>query len=110
MVTMEEIIDTWSLLYVAPDGVKYNGKCTVTRDNIYYDVKPANGRVEINGNNKLIREVKIEKLRIKKVKVKRLLFSRKIVVVMENGEQHIFCSRGFWTARIVAAINTRQGL
>jgi hypothetical protein len=35
----EQVIDTWTILYIPPGGGKYNGKLTVTNKRLLYDAK-----------------------------------------------------------------------
>lgn len=93
ILTWEEIIDSWQLFYAAPDGMRSNGRCTVTRKNIYY--------------NNPTGEVRIAKCLIRQIEVKRTLFRKRIVITTYNGEQHTFRCNGIKAGRVVEAINRR---
>jgi hypothetical protein len=77
----EQIIDTWTLLYIPPGGGKYNGKLTITNKRLLYDAKydvsakgllseamfikwGSEGYLEINKSD--IADVQVEKSFLKK--------------------------------------------
>jgi hypothetical protein len=106
ILSWEEIIDTWPLIYIGPSG-KFNGRCTVTRRHVYFDVKPENGFSSDDTKQTVKREVRISKVNIKNVEIHKSIFRTTIIIVMDNGQRHLFRCGGVKSRRIVDAINKR---
>ncbi len=91
----ETKIDTWTVLYVPPKGGKYNGVLLVTNQRLLYDAKfdvSAKGLIEealfVKWGSEAL--VVIPKARIKNVEVKKSLFSKKVLLTLDNSEVHTF--------------------
>lgn len=95
MTTSERIIDTWTILYESPLGRIYNGKLTVTNQRLLYDVKLGFSTKELQENN-LIKKwgtedyIVIHKDRIKSVVVSKKVFSKKVILTLDNNTIHTF--------------------
>jgi hypothetical protein len=91
----ETAIDTWSLLYLPPNGGKYNGKLTVTNQRLIYD---AMFDVSLKG---LVSEaifvkwgsegyLYIDKEDIQSVDVTKKLLSKRCTLTLRDGSHHAF--------------------
>ncbi|HET6990089.1 MAG TPA: hypothetical protein VFJ43_02150 [Bacteroidia bacterium] len=91
----ETEINTWTLLYNSPGGGEYNGKLTVTNKRLLYDAKfdvSAKGMIEEALFVKWGSEdfIVIPKDRIKNIEVKKSMFSKKVLLTLDNGSVHTF--------------------
>ena len=91
----ETKIDTWTILYVPPKGGKYNGKLTVTNKRLLYDAKfdvSAKGILEEFAFVKWGSEghLEINKEDIQNVEVKKSFLSKRCILTLKDGSQHIF--------------------
>ena len=91
----ESEIGNWTVLYVPPNGGKYNGKLVVTNKRLLYDAKfdvSAKGMFEEALFVKFGSEgyVTIPKDRIKNVEVKKSFLSEKVLLTLDNGQVHKF--------------------
>ena len=91
----EKDLGTWTILYLPPNGGKYNGKLTITNKNLYYDAQfdvSAKGLVEealfVKWGSEAF--VCIPKNRIKSVDTAKSLFAKKVLVTLDNGDVHTF--------------------
>jgi hypothetical protein len=91
----ETEINTWTLLYNSPAGGEFNGKLTITNKRLLYDAKYD---VSIRGKLEEALFVKwgseefivIPKDRIKNIEVKKSMFSKKVLLTLDNGSVHTF--------------------
>lgn len=105
-------IDTWTLLYVPPNGGKYNGKLTVTNRRLLYDAK---FDVSMKGMLSEMLTVKwgsegyleIDKSCIQSVEVQKKLLSKKCILTLSDGSQHTFDYGAMNIDKTVAAIEAR---
>ncbi|MEO8845862.1 MAG: hypothetical protein ABI591_33790 [Kofleriaceae bacterium] len=109
----EAAIDTWTLLYVPPNGGKYNGKLKVTNQRLLYDAKfdmSAAGMLSEALFVKFGSEgvVIIPKLRIMKVDVQKSLFAKKVLVTLDDGHVHTFNYGMLNIDPVVTAIQQRS--
>jgi len=86
----EAVIDTWTLFYVPPQGGKYNGKLTVTNKRLLYDAKFDASLIGVLGHRAAEGGLQISKDEIRDVEVKKSLFSKKAIVTLVDGSQHVF--------------------
>ena len=105
-------IDTWTLLYVPPNGGKYNGTLTVTNQRLLYDAK---FDVTVKG---LLAEaltvkwgsegyLEIDKSNIQSVEVQKKLLSKKCILTLTDGSKHTFDYGAMNIDKTVAAIEAR---
>lgn len=91
----ESILNTWTLLYRTPKGDQYNGRLTVTNQRLIYDAKfdvSAAGIVEEALFYKQGSEayIIIPKNRIRTIEPQKSFFAKKVILTLDNGEQHVF--------------------
>ena len=91
----ETKIDTWSILYIPPNGGKYNGKLTVTNKRLLYDAKfdvSARGLFTEALFVKWGSEgyLEINKADIKDVQVEKSFLAKKAIVTLSDGSKHTF--------------------
>ena len=86
----ETEIDTWTLFYVPPQGGKYNGKLTVTNKRLLYDAKFDASLIGVLGHRAAEGGLEIGKDDIRDVEVKKSFFSKKAIVTLIDGSQHVF--------------------
>lgn len=91
----ENKIDTWTILYIPPNGGKYNGKLTITNKRLLYDAK-----FDVSAKG-LLSEVlfikwgsegylEINKADIKDVQVEKSFLAKKAIVTLTDDSKHIF--------------------
>ncbi|MEO7924450.1 MAG: hypothetical protein ABIR30_12290 [Chitinophagaceae bacterium] len=91
----ETRIDTWTILYIPPNGGKYNGKLTITNKRLLYDAK---FDVSVKG---LLSEalfvkwgsegyLEINKSDIKEVTVEKSFLAKKAIITLSDGSKHTF--------------------
>lgn len=108
----ETKIDTWTLLYLPPNGGKYNGKLTVTNRRLLYD---AIFDVSFKG---LVAEavtikwgsegyLEIDKADIRGVDVQKKLLSKRCTLTLSDGSKHAFDYGAMNIDKVVAAIEVR---
>jgi len=108
----ETEIGNWTLLYVPPKGGRYNGKLVVTNKRLLYDAKfdvSFGGMIEEALFVKFGSEgyVVIPKDRIKNAEVKKSFLSKKVILTLDNGEQHTFDYGALNVDKVADAINRR---
>lgn len=91
----ETKIDTWTILYIPPNGGKYNGKLTVTNKRLLYDAKfdvSAKGLLSEALYVKWGSEgyLEIPKAEIKDVQVEKSFLAKKVIVTLTDGSRHTF--------------------
>ncbi len=91
----ETKIDTWAILYIPPNGGKYNGKLTITNKRLLYDARldvSARGLLSEALFTKWGREgfLEICKSDIRDVQVEKSLLSKKAIVTLADDSKHTF--------------------
>ncbi len=108
----ETKIDTWTLLYLPPNGGKYNGKLTITNQRLLYD---AMFDVSFKG---MVAEavfvkwgsegyLEIDKKDIAGLEVAKKLFSKSCTLTLSDGSKHKFDYGAMNIDKVVAAIEAR---
>ena len=105
----ERSLGTWTIMYLPPGGGRYNGVLDVTDRRLIYDAKfdiSASGIVEEALFYKWGSEgyVVVPKQRIRQVDAKKSLMSKKIVLTLDNGQEHVFSYGMLNIDKIVDAI------
>jgi len=108
----ETKIDTWTLLYLPPNGGKYNGKLTVTNQRLLYDAMFDASFKGIVAEAVLVKwgsegYLEIEKKDIQKTDVAKKLFSKRCTLTLTDGSQHAFDYGAMNMDKVVAAIEAR---
>jgi len=88
-------IDTWTVIYLSPDGGKYNGKLTVTNIRLLYEAKfdvTVKGiqEEELPVKSENIGSIVIPKNRIVKVETKQSFIKKQMVITLDDGSFHVF--------------------
>ena len=91
----ETKIDTWTILYIPPQGGKYNGKLTITNKRLLNDAK---FDVSAKGFLSELMFVKwgsegyleINKTDIKDVQVEKSFLAKKAILTLSDGSKHTF--------------------
>ena len=91
----ETKIDTWTILYIPPNGGKYNGKLTITNKRLLYDAKfdvSAKGLLSEALFIKWGSEgyLEINKADIKEVQVEKSFLAKKVIATLTDGSKHTF--------------------
>lgn len=91
----EKKIDTWSILYIPPNGGKYNGKLTITNKRLLYDARfdvSAKGLLSEALFTKWGSEgfLEISKADIKDVQVEKSFLAKKAIVTLTDDSKHTF--------------------
>jgi len=91
----EKKIDAWTVIYISPNGGKYNGKLLVTNKRLLYDAKfdvSMKGMLEEALYYKFGNEgyLVIPKGRIAKIETKKSFLKKQIILTLDNGQVHIF--------------------
>ena len=91
----ETKIDTWTVIYISPDGGRYNGKLTVTNKRLLYDAKfdvSVKGLLEESLFIKFGSEgyLTLPKDRISKIDTKKSFVKKQVIITLDNGQIHIF--------------------
>ena len=91
----ETKIDTWTILYIPPNGGKFNGKLTITNKRLLYDAK-----FDVSAKGLLSEFIfikwgsegylEIDKSEIKDVQVEKSFLAKKAIVTLTDGSKHTF--------------------
>ena len=108
----EKKIDTWTVIYISPDGGKYNGKLMVTNNRLLYDAKfdiSVKGLLEESLFMKFGSEgyLVIPKNRISKIETKKSFIKKQVIITLDNGQIHIFDYGMLNIDKLEEAINQR---
>ena len=108
----ENKIDTWTILYIPPNGGKFNGKLTVTNQRLLYDAiydASFKGYVERAVIVRFGHEgyLEIDKKDIQRVDVTKKLLSKRCTLTLSDGSQHAFDYGAMNIDKVVAAIEAR---
>lgn len=107
----ESAIDTWAIVYIPPEGGKYNGKLTITNKRLLYNARsdvPAAGVLteaffekEESGAY-----LEIDKTDITNVEVEKNFLTKKAIVILKNGSRHTFSYGALNIDKVVEAIKS----
>ena len=86
----ENIIDTWTLLYVPQQGGKYNGKLTITNQRLLYDAKLDASLMGVLQHRTASGYLEIAKSEIQTIDVQKKLFSKRATIILTDGSVHVF--------------------
>ena len=105
----ESTIDTWAIVYIPPEGGKYNGKLTITNKRLLYkarSVVPAAGVLTEALYEKEESGVclEIDKTDITNVEVEKNFLTKKAIVILKNGSRHTFSYGALNIDKVVEAI------
>jgi GRAM domain len=105
----ETKIDTWAILYIPPNGGKYNGKLTITNKRLLYDAKfdvSAKGLLSEALFIKWDSEgyLEINKADIKDVQVEKNFLAKKAIVTLTDNSKHTFNYGALNVDRVAEAI------
>lgn len=105
----ETKIDTWSILYIPPNGGKYNGKLTITNKRLLYDAifdVTAKGLLSEALFTKWGSEgyLEINKADIKDVQVEKNFLAKKAIVTLTDNSKHTFNYGALNVDRVAEAI------
>ncbi len=93
---LENIIDTWTVIFLPNSSVKYNGKLTVTNQRLVYDMLYNissitevidSSYIAAAGENA---QLEIPKSDIANVEVEKSFFQKKVTVTVKDGTQFVF--------------------
>ena len=106
----ETKIDTWTILYIPPNGGKYNGKLTITNKRLLYDAKfdvSAKGLLSEALFIKWGSEgyLEINKSDITVVQVEKSFLAKKAILTLTDGSKHTFNYGALNIDKVVVAIN-----
>ena len=108
----EQVIDTWTILYIPPGGGKYNGKLTITNKRLLYDAKYDVSAKGLLSEALFIKwgsegYLEISKTDISDVQVEKSFLAKKAILTLTDGSKHTFNYGALNIDKVVAAINTR---
>ena len=108
----ETSLGTWTIMYLPPGGGRYNGSLNVTDRRLIYDAKfdiSASGVVDDALFLKWGSEgyVVIPKDRISRVEAKKSFLAKKVVVALDDGQEHVFSYGMMSIDKVLDAINQR---
>jgi hypothetical protein len=108
----EQVIDTWTLLYIPPGGGKYNGKLTITNKRLLYDAKYDVSAKGLLSEAMFIKwgsegYLEINKSDITDVQVEKSFLSKKALLTLTDGTKHTFSYGAMNIDKVIAAINSR---
>ena len=108
----ESVIDTWTLIYSPPNGGKFNGKCTITNQRIFYDAILDYTSTGIISTFVLIESgsrgyLLIPKSSITNTEVKKSFLNKSVMLTLTDGQVHTFSYGMMNIDKVVDAINAR---
>ncbi|MBA2611029.1 MAG: hypothetical protein H0U95_03595 [Bacteroidetes bacterium] len=92
----EEMIDTWTLIFLPTGGAKYNGKLAVTNKRLVYDAQfNVSTLADIYANSNMIKKpesnlLEISKSDITNVEVEKSFFAKKVIITVKGGNKFVF--------------------
>lgn len=91
----ETAIDSWTIMYITPEGTTYNGKLWVTNQRLMYEAQFEMSAASMAMQAFLLTVggssyVQIPKSRIKNVEVKKSFFSKKVILTLDDSSVHTF--------------------
>mgnify|MGYP003402621089 FL=1 len=108
----EQVIDTWTILYIPPGGGKYNGKLTVTNKRLLYDAKYDVSAKGLLSEALFIKwgsegYLEINKSEITDVQTEKSFLAKKAILTLADGSKHTFNYGALNIDKLVVAINVR---
>ncbi len=108
----EQIIDTWTLLYLPGGSAKYNGKLTITNKRLLYDAKYDISAKGILSEAMFVKwgsegYLEINKSDIRDIKVEKNFLSKKAILTLMDETKHTFSYGAMNIDKVVDAINAR---
>ncbi len=108
----EQVIDTWTLLYIPPGGGKYNGKLTITNKRLLYDAKYDVSTKGLLSEAMFVKwgsegYLEINKSDIADVQVEKSFLAKKAILMLTDGSKHTFNYGAMNIDKVVNAINSR---
>lgn len=108
----EQVIDTWTLIYIPPGGGKYNGKLTITNKRLLYDAKYDVSAKGLLSEAMFIKwgsegYLEINKSDITDVQVEKSFLAKKAILTLTDGTKHTFNYGALNIDKVVVAINSR---
>ena len=108
----ERSLGTWTIMYLPPGGGRYNGVLNVTDRRLIYDAKfdiSASGVVEEALFFKWGSEgyVVIPKERIRRVEAKKSFTAKKVILTLDDEQEHVFSYGMMSVDKVIAAINQK---
>ncbi len=92
----EQLIDTWTLIFLPSDGSKFNGKLAVTNKRLVYDAQfNVSTLANIYANSNMISKpesnlLEISKSDITNVEVEKSFFAKKVIITVKGGHKFVF--------------------
>ncbi|MEO5946394.1 MAG: hypothetical protein ABIP79_06220 [Chitinophagaceae bacterium] len=91
----ETKIDTWTILYIPPNGGRYNGKLTITNKRLLYDAKYDVSAKGLLAEAMFIKwdsegYLEINKEDITDVQDEKSFLAKKVIVTLNDGAKHMF--------------------
>lgn len=91
----ETKIDTWTAVYLGPDGSRYNGKLTVTNKRLLFDAKFDISIQSIIDETLILKSdteefLVIPKDRISRIDTRKSFIKKQIILTLDNGQTHTF--------------------
>jgi hypothetical protein len=107
----EAEIGTWTLLYLPPQGGKYNGKLVVTNQRLLYDAKFDASFTGILKEAVFVKwgsegYLEIDKSAITSVDVEKKFTSKKAILTLTDGSKHTFDYGALNIDKVVEAIKS----
>lgn len=105
----ERSLGTWTIMYLPPAGGRHNGILNVTDRRLVYDAKfdvSASGVID----QALFQQygsdiyVVIPRERIARVEAKKSLLAKKVVITLDDGQQHVFSYGMMSVDKLLSAI------
>ncbi|HWR34025.1 MAG TPA: hypothetical protein VN451_10875 [Chitinophagaceae bacterium] len=108
----EQVIDTWTVLYIPPGGGKYNGRLTITNKRLLYDAKYDVSAKGLLSEALFIKwgsegYLEISKADITDVQVEKSFLAKKAILTLTDGSKHTFNYGALNIDKVVVAINAR---
>lgn len=105
----ESTIDTWAIIYISPEGGKYNGKLTITNKRLLYNARSAMPAAGVFTEAVYEKEesgayLEIDKTDIKNVEVEKNFMTKKAIVILKNDSRHTFSYGALNIDKVVEAI------
>lgn len=106
----EEVIDTWALNYIPPNGGKYNGNCTITNKQIVFEALIDYSATAILFKGMWLKPgslLHIPKEEITGIETKKGFLSKQVKLSLANGEVHTLDRGAMGIDTILDAINKK---
>ena len=108
----ERKLDTWTLLYMPPNGGKYNGKLMVTNKRLCYDAQFDVSAAGLLSEALFVKwgsegYLEIPKQRITNVTTQKSFFAKKVLLTVDDGTTHTFSYGMLSIDKVAEAIQQR---